>query len=690
MLRPPSFSDYGTVGLLNMPTARLLPEGSLAFHWSGAQPYFRGSIIATPFSWFEALYKYTDINDRPYSPYDSFSGGQSLKDKAFDAKFVIFQETNHLPQLAVGFRDLGGTNRFASEYVVLTKMLSNQFDLTLGMGWGTLAGQNTFSNPLSKISKSFDIRGNKGEQGTGGKFSPDAWFAGEKVSLFGGFEYFPSFNSKLRFKFEYDSTNFSTEGERPIPQSTPVNVGAVYSFSDNTNFHLGFIRGNTLQFGFTFKGTFFDRDPYKIKNDPVKLETEQRAKAIRNISKRNERILYLATLQQLKDNEIYLQAADINDSEIHVVYSQSKHNHALRAAGRVVTVIDQLAPESIKTIKTTSLNGPALMHTLDIPRDYFVLSQQDLDYQTLNYVSSISQNDFNWRSMEYVPKAIFPVIDYGFTPAIRSHIGGPDGFYFGQLYIRGDAKFVFSRNLSLTAIGSYGVYDNFENLKLPSDSILPHVRTDIVDYLKGGSSGFSITRLQLDYLAKPSKNLYARLSVGIFEEMFGGSSAEILYRKFSSPFAFGVELNNVKQRKFNQMFEFQDYEVLTGHLNAYYKHSASGVLFTLRGGRFLAKDSGFTFDFSRRFKSGMYLGAFFTLTDISSEEFGEGSFDKGFYFSFPIDIFFQKYSAGRTYFGLKPLTRDGGANVITGLSLYGVSDSSNKDNLLNEWDTFYD
>ena len=28
------------------------------------------------------------------------------------------------------------------------------------------------------------------------------------------------------------------------------------------------------------------------------------------------------------------------------------------------------------------------------------------------------------------------------------------------------------------------------------------------------------------------------------------------------------------------------------------------------------------------------MGAFFSLTDISFEEFGEGSFDKGFYFGF--------------------------------------------------------
>ena len=76
-LKSPSHSEYGTIGLINMPSARTMPAGSLAFHWTRAQPYFRGSIIGYPFDWFEALYKYTDINDKPYSPYSSFSGGQS-------------------------------------------------------------------------------------------------------------------------------------------------------------------------------------------------------------------------------------------------------------------------------------------------------------------------------------------------------------------------------------------------------------------------------------------------------------------------------------------------------------------------------------------------------------------------------------------------------------------------------------
>ena len=52
----PSFSDYGTLGLIQMPNSRFLEEGSLGFVWSRNEPYMRGGIVAYPFNWFEIIY----------------------------------------------------------------------------------------------------------------------------------------------------------------------------------------------------------------------------------------------------------------------------------------------------------------------------------------------------------------------------------------------------------------------------------------------------------------------------------------------------------------------------------------------------------------------------------------------------------------------------------------------------------
>ena len=73
----PSHSNNGTVGLIQMPTARLMPEGSVAFNFSNVDPYQRGSIIGTPFNWFEASYQYTNVDNALYSLSPEFSGDQT-------------------------------------------------------------------------------------------------------------------------------------------------------------------------------------------------------------------------------------------------------------------------------------------------------------------------------------------------------------------------------------------------------------------------------------------------------------------------------------------------------------------------------------------------------------------------------------------------------------------------------------
>ena len=52
-------------------------------------------------------------------------------------------------------------------------------------------------------------------------------------------------------------------------------------------------------------------------------------------------------------------------------------------------------------------------------------------------------------------------------------------------------------------------------------------------------------------------------------------------------------------------------------------------------GKYLAKDNGATFEIRRTFDNGSSIGAFATFTNVSPEDFGEGSFDKGIYIKIP-------------------------------------------------------
>jgi hypothetical protein len=694
----PSYSNYGTIGIIQMPNARMMPAGSLGFSWSDMDPYKRGSIVAYPFSWFEASYQYTDIGNALYSNIEAFSGKQTYKDKSFDAKFLIFKESRYIPAIAAGARDIAGTGVFSSEFIVASKKINN-FDISLGMGWGVMANNSYFSNPFSYLADRFKTRGVN--EGLGGNINTDAFFAGD-AGIFGGVEIsIPNFNG-LRVKVEYDGIDYTKEGfpfgedsfkyafRSVTPQESKINYGLVYPLNNNFNFKFSYVKGNTLSFGFSLKANLGAKNPVIPKKDPY-VPTKN-ADVVRDVTARKESLVYLSSLRSLRSNSLFLQNAEIKKNKLDIVFTQSKHSSFARAAGRAFSVLDEVSPEYIDTFKISNINGGVGMHSIEIKRDAFKRNKESNLYKLATKDTKVTRYKYNPENYTYSPRPTLPAFFYKLVPTIRSQIGGPDGFYFGDLRFSAHTETIFKKNLTLVTSASIGVIDNYDNLKLASDSSLPHVRTDIVKYLKE-SKDYSVRRMQLNYFLNPYKDFYAKLSGGLLEEMFGGVGGEVLYRPFNKTWGIGAEIWRVKQRGYDEMFSFDPdtpYETTTGHINIYLKEPKSQVLLTMRGGKFLAQDSGIYFDFSRRFKSGLRMGAFFSTTDISEAEFGEGSFDKGFYFYIPVDIFFNFHSKGNAAFGLRPITRDGAAILVHSHHLWGITEQAQGHSILRDWDDIYD
>jgi hypothetical protein len=170
--------------------------------------------------------------------------------------------------------------------------------------------------------------------------------------------------------------------------------------------------------------------------------------------------------------------------------------------------------------------------------------------------------------------------------------------------------------------------------------------------------------------------------------MFGGISTEVLYRPFDSRLAISLEVNQLFQRKFDQRLEFHDYRVKSGHLTFYYDMPYKNLLATISAGRFLAKDSGVTFDLSRVFDSGVRVGAWATFTNVPAVQFGEGSFDKGFYFVIPFEAFFQEPSTATGVFAFRPLFRDGGQRLVMANRLFEVTGNATRDAVTRDWSSF--
>jgi hypothetical protein len=277
----------------------------------------------------------------------------------------------------------------------------------------------------------------------------------------------------------------------------------------------------------------------------------------------------------------------------------------------------------------------------------------------------------------------YPDFDWSTSVAFRQHTGGADEFFIWQLWARVRGELELTRNLSLTGAIGIDLYNNFDEMRIDYRSNLPQVRSDIRRYLDEGSTG--ITRLEADYLWKPHGDWYARLSGGLLEEMFGGVSGELLYRPYGARWAVGADLSWVKKRDYDMRFSFLDYDVVTGHATAYYDVPYVDLSTALSAGRYLAGDWGATLDVSRRFENGVRVGAFATKTNVSAEDFGEGSFDKGIYITVPIDLFWTRSSRNSVAFAWRPVTRDAGAMLNVGKRLYGVTTVGHPEALSRDW-----
>ena len=148
--------------------------------------------------------------------------------------------------------------------------------------------------------------------------------------------------------------------------------------------------------------------------------------------------------------------------------------------------------------------------------------------------------------------------------------------------------------------------------------------------------------------------------------MFSGVGIEYLYFKQDTNYSFGLELFKVKKRDYYWGFGHLDYENTILNANFYYRNYGL-VPFDLKitAGEYLAGDVGSTIEFSRTFNGGVRFGAFATFTDVSTAQFGEGSFDKGIFFDIPIYGNLINYK-------WRPLTKDPGAQLIRKNTLHDL------------------
>jgi len=269
------------------------------------------------------------------------------------------------------------------------------------------------------------------------------------------------------------------------------------------------------------------------------------------------------------------------------------------------------------------------------------------------------------------------VFGFGIVPSWQQNIGGPDGFLLFRAGVSVPMQIRVSNNVSITGAVSLNLIDNYGKFKYTAPSDMPRVRTYLREYMT--TSKFNVPNLQITHFADLAPNQYYSVYAGYLEGMYAGVGGEWMYRKWHSPFAFGVDMNRVQQRSFDQYFGFGNagsqtgYKVTTGHATAYMDTGWQDTQVKLSAGRYLAGDVGVTLDVGKTFANGVSVGAWATKTNVSAQRFGEGSFDKGLYLRIPFDVMTTTRSGNVANLAYNPLTRDGGAKLSRDFTLYGAT-----------------
>ena len=164
-----------------------------------------------------------------------------------------------------------------------------------------------------------------------------------------------------------------------------------------------------------------------------------------------------------------------------------------------------------------------------------------------------------------------------------------------------------------------------------------------------------------------------------------------MYHPFQSRFAYGLSANYVRQRDFDRSFNHLKYKTATGFASIYYASPFHNLDFAIHTGKYLAKDVGSTFEVRRTFNNGWMVGLWATKTNVSAKDFGEGSFDKGMYFSIPFNEFLGSDNRDNLSIAMRPIQRDGGQRLedFSGNIWWDVRNASYDAFILNKTKNFF-
>lgn len=689
-------SSFGLPGGIDTPTAETLPDGTLGASLSYSDYARRANVAFQALPGLTAVLRYSRIDG-----INDYRNDGYISDRSLDVHYQIVDEAGWRPAVAVGLRDFLGTGVYSGEYVVASKNVTPTVRASIGLGWGTLAGK-------PRTIKVGD---------EGGTPNVDDWFTGD-ARPFASVSW--QVNDRLNLVAEYSNDIYQArysngrdyqQGDEP---DSHVNLGAYYRLGRNYEVGLYTIGGKT--FGAQFSVALNPREapypsglekaPAPVRPRPAQAADPEGWSGIWAQDPTAQPAIQTALGDALAKEGQVLEAMSLSATRAEVRIRNQRYINQAEAIGRTARLMTRALPPSVETLVITSTAEGVPTSSVTLARSD-VERLENTEAGRIAAASTLGDAAPRPAGMVYGEDA-YPRLRWNLKPYLDLGIFSAEDGLTHEVGGEARASYEIAPGLILTGAlrqrafgnidqrgpgipgerGQYytpGEYLADPGLETTPEGV-PRVRSDTRMYT--GNSDPVIPELTLAWYAKPADTVYTRVTAGLLERAYGGVSAEALWKPAASPLALGVEVNRVRKRDFDQLFSFRDYEVTTGHVSAYYEFT-QGFTAQLDVGRYLAGDTGATVSLTREFANGWRIGAYATKTDLSAEEFGEGSFDKGISLSIPLSWATGTPSRDRASTTLRSLSRDGGARVDVSGRLYDRVRDAQSVKLYEGWGRFW-
>lgn len=664
-------SITGQSGYINMPSAWTEPDGTFSLGYSYDSPYGNTWVSATILPFLQVTGRYVSITGIPAfgSPDRNYGKGYGrYKDKVVDTKLRLLEETRYLPTISFGATDILGTELFKGQYVVASKTFG-QGNIEASLGYG-----------------------NKRPHG-----------------VFAGARWVPLSLPHWAVVAEYDATDYRKDARAVETGAAQRANGPVVALE----YRWGWLGAQVARHRDHFSANAFLNVPFSEREfipklyEPKYVEPKDGVRVSADKWKTDS--IYASQLVQALIRQDFRNVrVEFEDGKLKLALTNTRISNMGRAIGRAVRTALAFAPTDTRAIYVTytKLEQPVVTYEFfDLQRlsDYLTgLTDRDNFAQTVLVRYARPGDRIEQRHDEVLAEIktddglqvqagkdgnIVQVASedreanrFKVAPKISMFFNDPSGALRYELWAAANYDRRLAPGLYLNSDLKLTVYETVSGVTQRSNSLLPHVRSDIADYKRG--SRVKLNRLLLNKYMMPAEHVYVRLSGGLYEEMYRGVGGQTMYVPKDSRWAADVTLDALQQRGVRGWFDKRDYQTVSGFASLHYKLPYD-VTATARAGRFLAKDNGVRMEFKRRFSSGVEIGAWYTKTngrDITSPGTPLNPYnDKGIFLSVPLSIMLPMDTQAAAGIALAPWTRDVGQMVASPGDLYDLVEQPRRD-----------